>query len=366
MPPTRSKKTRRSFWREWGVYLVVAGLILLGALVWQLSRPRSPDLAPAEHYQLHFTQGGEGDATPADLVALITADIAAAQGQVDLATPGLDLDEIATALIEAHNRGVKVRVLEDEATQDDDAVSAVSERLVEAGVPLKVRRAEGTLGGAFVVVDGKIAWAGSWEINRQALEQGASCVVRFALLQEGDNFATEFAEMFDEGAFGPSSPQNTPHTFLSMLEGGAVSVYFTPEDDPLAEILNTIARVDTELTLLTEGIEDARLVERLADEAALARLLSLGVFESQGFSDAEALRELHDAGMDLRVYKGPGRLQENVIIVDSQIAILSSQPFVQQHLEQNDGYIMVLRGPDIGQAFEQEFLRVFGLAQDWP
>jgi hypothetical protein len=361
----KRRKSARTFWKDWGIYLAVAGVILIAAVLFRILRSPPPELITSEHYRVYFTQGGIEDATAPQLKADLLADIAAAQERIELATPGLDVDEIANALVEAQGRGVEVRVLENGTAQDEPAVAAITSRLQEAGIPVALHTGGGSLGGTFAVID-EIAWAGSWTLDQRGLEQDAQCVIRLDLTQQAENFHTEFTEMFEQKAFGPDSPQNTPHVFLSIYNGGNISVYFTPEDDPFAEILRTMAAVTGGLLMSTEGIDDQRVGDRLAADSSRTSILALGVTEAQGFSSGDTLQALNEANMDLRMYVGSGRLRENFVVVDGQIAIIFSQPIVQQQLDGNDGYVIIIRDPDMGKEFQDEFLRLFELAQEWP
>ncbi len=366
MSRKQSWRDRKIFWKEWGVYLVVAGVLLLGMLLFRVFFSTPTELIPAEHYRVYFTHSGpQGYPSAAALRADLLSDIAAAQERVDVATPGLDLDDLAAALIEAHVRGVTVRVLEDAAAQERPEVAAVTARLEGAGIPVVLRPEGGSLAGAFVIVD-RVVWAGPWDLSRRGLEQDVHAVLRFDLVQEAENFAAEFTELFEEQSFGPVSFGNTPHPFISIFEKGTISTYFTPEDDPLGEVLRTVAAVQGELLVASEGLNDSRLADRLAGESLADTVIGLGLFEAQGFSSGNLLQQLREFEMSVRLYGGGGRLRENVIVVDAQTAILFSQPLVQEGLEQNDGYVLIVRDEEVAKAFHSQVLNLFSQGQEWP
>ncbi|MBN1484062.1 MAG: hypothetical protein JXA37_05020 [Chloroflexia bacterium] len=357
---------RRDFWRNWGVFLLVGGILLVGILVFQVLRTRHRTLEPVRHYDIYFTQGDQGKLAEQGLEAEIITDLEQAEERIDLATPGLDLTGISAALIEAQERGVQVRVLQDPARQQQEAVAAVTAQLEAAGIPLTLHPTAGGLGGAFLVVDEFATWAGSWEMSRQAFEQDNHCVLRFNLAPMAQNFRREFEEMVESQAYGAGSPQNTLHRFISILDGGLISVYFTPEDDPLEEVLTTIARSSSEFVLLGERLDDIRLQERIEADARRYDIVGWAILNAEGGTPDETLRSMRLASMNVRTYQEPGRLRENLIVVDGSSLMIFSQPFSQRDLGWRDGYVLIVRDEVMAQVMQFEFNRLYTLGQDVP
>jgi phosphatidylserine/phosphatidylglycerophosphate/cardiolipin synthase-like enzyme len=344
----------------------VAAVVLAVVIVFATRRSEPRFVTPASHYDLYFSQGDQATGARPDVEQAIIGDVAIATERVFLATPGLDLMDLADVLVQAHERGVDVRVLEDGATQSDPEVAAVTERLQQGGIEPVLRQASGELAGTFIVVDRHISWVGSWELNHRGLEQDSQCVLRFDIPQIAENFATEFEEMFTDGAFGEHSTRGTPHSFLTILGADSINVYFTPEDQALEEVLQAIHSVQRNLGVMGRGLNMAALFDRLLAESRLDYVSVSGVFDALGPTPEDTLEILHKANMDLRLHYGTGQIGESAIIVDERVVILFSQPFTDSVLEQNDGYILVLWSGDMAKAFLEEFNRLYGLGQKWP
>lgn len=357
---------RSSFWRQWGVYLILAGLIVVGGVVLQMLRKEPREISADSRYRLYFTQSQAGAEKPEKLEGEIIADIAHASEQVDLVTPGLDLERISDALIAAHGRGVQVRVLEDASTQSDPPVAEMTARLQEAGIEPVLRQAEGELGGAFLVVDRRITWIGSWELSQQALTEDLHYVLRFDLVPLANDFGTEFEEMYTDGAFGTHSTRDTPQPYLSLVDAGQIYVYFSPDDDPLEQVMVATSGAENSLLLMMEGVDLAPAIDRLKTDAHRPRTATWGLFDAKGPSSLDTLYVFEEAGMGLRVYSGAGRLRENLIIVDNEVVFLLSQPFTESSLEQNDGYVLVIWDPALIETLQGEFERVYDLSKALP
>lgn len=355
----------RKIWKDWGLFFVLAAVILIAgvvALIVRTNRVQRPEIDPAAPYRIYFTHGDAGEATPRGLEAVITDDVAAARQSVDVATPGLDLPALAEALIAAHGRGVQVRVLEDAAAQEDAAVAAVTAQLRAAGIPVVLRKAPGGLGGAFVVVDQKLVWAGSWDLSRQGLEQDDAMVMRWEISQLAVDFHDEFEEMAVDGAYGPTSPSDTQHKYLGIVippdnvPRGA-SIFLTPEDDPFSLLLQSIASVKGALIVLTEDLDDARIGDRLVAESNRTDISVWGVVGQSGAeSSFVAAMRANDAG--IMNYRGSGVLRTSVIVVDGETVCIFSQPLVQAGLDEDDGYVIILADRDVAAIMQREFQRL--------
>src|SRR5689334_11601684 len=96
------------------------------------------------------------------LLQAVLADIDAAGKSVDLATFDFDLAEVTDALIRAKQRGVTVRAIVDSENLETPEVSQQTGRLQSAGIPVHFDDREPFMHNKFMVVDGAIAWMGSW------------------------------------------------------------------------------------------------------------------------------------------------------------------------------------------------------------
>lgn len=357
----------RAFWREWRTVVLLGVLIVGGAALYRfVLQPRPRTLASTAPYAVYFTQGDAGQPTSRGIAAEIVQDIVAAQKRVLLVTPGLDTEDIASALLDARARGVEVRMLEDPVRQEDPLVAATTARLEQGGIPIAFHPSPGGLGESFLVVDDRLLWAGSCEFSRAGLSQDAGYILRWPIPALAEAFAREFDEMFVDHTFGRSSPKESRRVHIALADRGTIVVYFTPEDDPLSEILQAMARVNSQIAFLTERLNDPRLGERMSAEAMRAPVQLWGVYDPAGGIAPEILQALRKGRTMLVAYQGGGRLRENVLTVDGQMVVLFSQPLDAQGLDTRDGFVIVVQDWDLGQAFGRELARLYRQAKGEP
>ena len=71
----------------------------------------------------------------------------------------LTLDEVGDALIDAHKRGIDVKVILDRHNQEE---GSEYDRLVQAGVPVRLHQGSGLMHNKVAIIDGSIAITGSY------------------------------------------------------------------------------------------------------------------------------------------------------------------------------------------------------------
>ena len=151
--------------------------------------------------------------------------IASARLSVDVAVLDLDLWSLRDALIDAHRRGVAVRLVVDSDYLDGKEIQEIR----DAGIPVLGDRREGLMHNKFAVIDRAEVWTGSMNYTVSEAYRNNNNLVRLSSPRLADDYTTEFEEMFVDDLFGPGSPANTPYPALSV-DGTQVEVYFSPDD----------------------------------------------------------------------------------------------------------------------------------------
>ena len=101
----------------------------------------------------------------ADVEALIASAVYSCRETADVAVYGFTLPRVAAALLDAHKRGVKVRVISNETHALGTKVSEELRALMEGGVEVRTLRGAGSYGimhNKLGVYDGKLVSAGSF------------------------------------------------------------------------------------------------------------------------------------------------------------------------------------------------------------
>lgn len=115
----------------------------------------------------------------------------AARSSLDVAVFSITCDELADALLAAHSRGVRVRIISDNdqmATRGSDV-----ERLKAAGVPVKVDNSPAHMHNKFAVLDGRFVLTGSFNWTRAGVLENQENV----LILDSPQTAAKYKQQFD-------------------------------------------------------------------------------------------------------------------------------------------------------------------------
>lgn len=324
------------------------------------SAPESTATEPPEGIALFFTTPGRGETGgPAD--AMRDA-IDRAQTSVDVAGYNLSVDRIGWALLQARERGVRVRLV-----LDDDAIGRrVPKMLIEQGMEIVADPDNPIMHNKFLVIDGKEVWTGSLNLTDSGNFKDNNVVLHVRSREFAQNYTVEFEEMFTKKSFGANSPANTPFTRLEV-DGVPLEVYFAPEDhdkNVSGRIVELVSSAQQEVRVLAYSLT----LDELAN--ALVNRRDAGI-EVNGVFDESQVRSnqggdfcfLLNEGVPVRLDGNPGLMHTKVLVIDREWVVLGSYNFSYFANTRNDENLVIVRDRELAQQMLAEFERIWGEAQ---
>ena len=281
----------------------------------------------------------------------------------------------AAALVNAKNRGVRVRVI----CEDDNRNSAPYNTIAGAGIPIITDRFDAINNGVglhhnkFFVIDGRggapesiWVWTGSWNPTDPGTNSDYQNVVEIQDAALAGAYTLEFNEMWgsstevpNAGAsrFGVRKTDNTPHRFV--ISGRNVESYFSPSDRTTSKIISVINGA-------AHSIGFALLTLTRADIAtSIVARKNLGV-KVRGLMDnntdqGSQYNYLLSQGVDLHLKTGSGLLHHKYGIVDAEYPYWNSVTMTGSHNwsssaeNANNENTLIIRDGNITNQFLQEF-----------
>ncbi len=314
-----------------------------------------------------------------DLPALLVPRLNNARRSIDATlysltgTPGSTL---ATALIAAKNRGVKVRVI----CEFDNAGGSGFTTLAAGGVALindrfdPINNGAGLMHNKFFVVDGRSGapestwvWTGSWNPTNPGTNDDFQNAIEVQDQALAKAYTLEFNEMWGSSTdtpnasvsrFGARKLNDTPHKFA--IGGRSVECYFSPSDDPTLHILQTIDAaqhsIGFELLTLTRADISSALIAKHN-----AGLKVRGDLDSSTDTGSE-YGTLVTGGVDVRLKTGvSGLLHHKYMITDTDSPLYDGRVLTGSHNwsasaeTSNNENTLIVHDPDIANQYLQEF-----------
>ncbi|MFO8035532.1 MAG: phospholipase D-like domain-containing protein [Anaerolineales bacterium] len=322
-----------------------------------------PSVTPGESFQEHgwiavyFSQPDSPDAAKyrggAD-EALAEA-IEQARFQVDLAIYRLDLWNVRDALLQAHRRGVNVRVVTESDLADEEEIQS----LLSAGIPVKGDQGPGLMHQKFMIIDQEHVWTGSMNYTLQGVYRNDNNLIHVSAPSLAENYETEFNEMFEDQLFGDMVRSDTPHPLLE-IQGAQIETYFSPDDNPRERILALIRGAEEQILFLAFSFTSDSLAQAMI-ERSQAGVTVQGVLDtSQSYNDAGSEWErFQESGLDVRLDGNPEKMHHKCILIDKEIVITGSYNFTESAENKNDENVLIIRSSALADDFIQEFQRVF-------
>ena len=326
-------------------------------------------------FQLYFTDPinstDEADFHGAPIEDALVQLIDSAQQSIDAAIFEMNSEPVTQALIRAHQRGVRVRVVTDNKHGLNDPETTLTE-LQDAGIPVVADTSNRNLmHDKFFVVDGLYVWTGSTNITHNGMynNNNNSILIRSSRLAQ--NYEAEFEEMF-AGQFGVSSPDIVPNPVVTV-EGTPIETIFEAEGDAgtrLAQLIQDAQTVRFMAFSFTDSLDyvDADGVKRsvmelLRDRAVAGELDVRGIVEASSRSFVEPL---YCAGVEVRQDGNPDILHHKVFIFDGEIVALGSFNFSNSAASKNDENMLIIHNRAIAQAYLEEFNRRWAESEPIP
>jgi phosphatidylserine/phosphatidylglycerophosphate/cardiolipin synthase-like enzyme len=286
-------------------------------------------------------------------------------------------DDVIPALINAYQRGVRVRVITDDSRLNDVWVA----RLRAAGIA--VWSDSGFSGSdymhnKFVVRDladedstNDRLWTGSYNPNQDELNADFALEIDHSGLARA--YRAEFNQMWGSAAGMPVPDSARFHsrkrdmlvTHRFLINGFPVEVYFAPQDRLVDSITAQASRARQEILFtifsFTYQSLGQALIERWGEGVRVA-----GVIDKSGanspFSQYPVLREQNIPVLIDSVPFGTGVLHEKLMVIDYRTVIAGSANWSNNANFNNDENILLIFNPELAKRFYPEIICRYGEA----
>ena len=130
-------------------------------------------------------------------VELIERTIGHAEHSIDVAAYSFTSEKIAGALIDAHQRGVEVRVVLDKG-QESRHYRAIDE-MQGAGIPIRINSRYAIMHDKYIVIDGQTVETGSFNYTASAEKRNAENIIVIKDNQAlGKEYVMDWQRLWDE------------------------------------------------------------------------------------------------------------------------------------------------------------------------
>lgn len=288
-----------------------------------------------------------------------------AKKTIHIASFETDLNDVANALIRAHQRGVDVRWITDDEfgiEADEKEGHGQFAMLQKAGIEVIDDQRGGLMHNKFWIFDSETVWTGSTNVTINGMFEQNNNVIVIKSPELAAIYEKQFEEMWG-GEFGARAPSFVEEQSL-VINGTPIQVLFSPEDKPIQYIIpyaqNARRNIRFMTFVMTQPDLGNAILERIQNGVTVE-----GVFEAVG-SDSQhsEMMKLHCAGGKMRRDGNPGFLHHKVMVIDNRIVITGSLNFSDSANTRNNENVIIIDNREIAQLYLDEFLRNWREAND--
>jgi len=311
--------------------------------------------------------------------------INAAQYSIDMALYSFnDLIPVRDALINAKVRGVKIRFVYENRTNQE-----LVNDLIAAGIPIIKRPNSELMHNKFFIFDYRNhtsstddwVWTGSTNVTQAQFFTDANNVIEIQDKTLAAVYTREFEEMWGSATdvpilsrakFGPNKSDNTPH--ILNIAGKRVDAYFSPSDNPSSQIENVInTQTNNSILFCVLAYTRCNIMNRMKVKYD-AGMNVRGVFDDaeenssssvyrtmKGLTGGGCSNPLWSPPADVWVDNQTGQLHHKYILIDaytptsSPVTITGSFNFSNNATFDNDENFLVVYDERITNLYLQEF-----------
>lgn len=294
-----------------------------------------------------------------DICKLLKYNIDKSKTSIDMAIYGYNnVPKIKQALINAQNRGVKIRLVYDldknnknyypdtlpllnyiKDSSCDNANSATKQYLMH---------------NKFIIFDNKTVFTGSANISPSDLSNyNSNTFIIIKSEKIAQLYEKEFNQMFS-GKFHNAKIKTPKNKFI--VGATELSVYFSPQDNTITnQIIPLINKSKESIYMPTFLITHRGLTEALISAKNRGVKVKIIVDAGNANNKYSQHQKLRNAGIDVKVENYAGKMHSKTIIIDRKTVILGSMNFSKSGELKNDENTIILQNPQIAAFLINQF-----------
>ena len=276
----------------------------------------------------------------------IINDIRHSSKSIDMAMYYLTNKHITKALILAHRRGVKVRVV----TDDKKIKSTKYRELIRANIKVvSDNNPKALMHNKILIIDHRVVWIGSGNFTVYAFYRNHDNFLRISDKSIAKYYEQKFVKLYNNDT-KPTKP------YLSKN----IEIYFAPDSNIEKRLLARINHAKHSIYFLAYAFTNQQIAKALL-EAHKRGVVVKGVFDKaqDKYQKYSRYRWLKSKGVAVKYDKNRFKLHHKIIIIDKKVVVTGSYNFTNKANKTNAENIMVIKSKSIAQKYLNEFEKIY-------
>ncbi|MEA1964479.1 MAG: phospholipase D-like domain-containing protein [Candidatus Aerophobetes bacterium] len=270
----------------------------------------------------------------------------------------IELKEVARALVEAHKRGVKVKIFADDLTSEDE--DSQFSYLKSFGLIRKDGDPESFMHHKFCLIDEELVWAGSFNPTPSGSLRENNNVVVIKSSPLTSHFIEEFNRLWEGDA--PFSKNKVeaeklytykPQEKISV-NGAGIEVYFSLLNNPEKAIIEELRKAKRSIHFALFSFTSPEIAHLLIHKYA-ENIEVKGIMEKDQDSFFSRYHPLKKLKMEVRWDKNFYLMHHKFFIIDGEVVITGSFNPTRHANYKNREDLLIIHSLSLARRYEDEF-----------
>lgn len=294
-----------------------------------------------------------------DICKLLKYNIDKSKTSIDMAIYGYNnVPKIREALINAKNRGVKIRIVYDIDNNDKnyykDTLALVNIIKNSSCDSTDISTKPFIMHNKFIIFDNKTVFTGSANLSPSDLSNyNSNAFIIIKSEKVSKLYKDEFEQMY-QGKFHTSKIKTPDNKYA--IGATVLSVYFSPQDNVIkSQIIPLVNKSKTSIYMPTFLITHRELTSALISAKKRGVKIKVIIDAANASNKYSKHQQLRDNGIEVKVENYAGKMHSKTIIIDEKYVIMGSMNFSRSGEEKNDENTVILDNPQIAKFLIKQF-----------
>lgn len=294
-----------------------------------------------------------------DICKLLKYNIDKSKTSIDMAIYGYNnVPKIREALINAKNRGVKIRIVYDIDNNDKnyykDTLALVNIIKNSSCDSTDISTKPFIMHNKFIIFDNKTVFTGSANLSPSDLSNyNSNAFIIIKSEKVSKLYKDEFEQMY-QGKFHTSKIKTPDNKYA--IGATVLSVYFSPQDNVIkSQIIPLVNKSKTSIYMPTFLITHRELTSALISAKKRGVKIKVIIDAANASNKYSKHQQLRDNGIEVKVENYAGKMHAKTMIIDEKYVVIGSMNFSRSGEEKNDENTVILNNPQIAKFLIKQF-----------
>lgn len=282
-----------------------------------------------------------------------------AKKSLDIAIFDIEEPNSCQSIIDAHNRGVKVRIVTDSDNLNEKKRPSQPRKVIEdfkaAGIPIVDDNRNAFMHHKFAIIDEEVVITGSLNLSINSMYRDNNNALRIRSKELAASYKAEFERMFTEKLFGPNE-HKVPYKQVN-IEGAKITLFFSPKGKTIDSILTELRKAKKTIKFMTFSLTDKDIYQTVLDKSKSGVKVE-GIFDGCMLSKYSLYQGFVSNKIPVYIDGNQAILHNKVFIIDDHIIITGSYNFSKNAEQNNNENTLIIDSRRLAQYYNDEYSKL--------